>query len=396
MAAVVRRGSRSRAGNPPSTGSFTRPHSMLTNNGLPLVAPRVTPVLDPAFRPAVLANRGFRALVAETPGAVPVGVAIEQTDGSVFRSQLARAAGLASARGRQRRLSGALRQVPAVVARRMAPARRWTGPTCRGVGRALPRHGDRTIRRRVRGRADVRSSARDRGTRATLPAERSAHDAARPPPRRLPDRLRPRRQRPQGRGGDRRPVVFSEETVWDPVSQARSAVPLRRDHGLAAQGRRAPAARGRHRRQRRRRVRQQPGQGRLAVPRRAAGPLRRAREGPVPRGPASVGRRAVRGGQRRRGHGAGRIDVAWRERRSSASRSAPAPPPATSRRTATSRRGSNELAFVPIDYNPGAPVDEWSGDYGVGSQYFSQQCVGRLLPVAGIDAPSDLRAARES
>jgi predicted NBD/HSP70 family sugar kinase len=50
----------------------------------------------------------------------------------------------------------------------------------------------------------------------------------------------------------------------------------------------------------------------------------------------------------------------------------------------------NELAFVPIDDNPAGPVDEWSGDYGVGSQYFSQQCVGRLLPVAGIDAPADM------
>ncbi|MEW6305360.1 MAG: ROK family protein, partial [Verrucomicrobiota bacterium] len=45
----------------------------------------------------------------------------------------------------------------------------------------------------------------------------------------------------------------------------------------------------------------------------------------------------------------------------------------------------NELAFAPIDYNPSAPVDEWSGDYGCGAQYFSQQAVGRLLPVAGID-----------
>jgi predicted NBD/HSP70 family sugar kinase len=50
----------------------------------------------------------------------------------------------------------------------------------------------------------------------------------------------------------------------------------------------------------------------------------------------------------------------------------------------------DELAFVPIDYNPEAAVDEWSGDYGVGSQYFSQQAVGRLMPVAGIDAPADL------
>src|SRR6185369_15411665 len=50
----------------------------------------------------------------------------------------------------------------------------------------------------------------------------------------------------------------------------------------------------------------------------------------------------------------------------------------------------NELAFVPVDYNPAAAVDEWSGDYGVGSQYFSQQCVGRLMPVAGIDAPAGM------
>ena len=46
----------------------------------------------------------------------------------------------------------------------------------------------------------------------------------------------------------------------------------------------------------------------------------------------------------------------------------------------------NELAFAPVDYQPGAPVDEWSGDYGCGVQYFSQQCVGRLLQPAGIDA----------
>jgi len=45
----------------------------------------------------------------------------------------------------------------------------------------------------------------------------------------------------------------------------------------------------------------------------------------------------------------------------------------------------NELAFVPVDYNPQAAVDEWSGDYGCGVQYFSQQCVGRLLKPAGIE-----------
>ena len=44
----------------------------------------------------------------------------------------------------------------------------------------------------------------------------------------------------------------------------------------------------------------------------------------------------------------------------------------------------NELAFAPVDYSPTAPVDEWSGDSGCGVQYFSQQCVGRLIPKAGI------------
>jgi predicted NBD/HSP70 family sugar kinase len=50
----------------------------------------------------------------------------------------------------------------------------------------------------------------------------------------------------------------------------------------------------------------------------------------------------------------------------------------------------NELAFVPVDYNPQAPTDEWSGDYGCGVQYFSQQCVGRLLAPAGIEVEPKL------
>jgi predicted NBD/HSP70 family sugar kinase len=47
----------------------------------------------------------------------------------------------------------------------------------------------------------------------------------------------------------------------------------------------------------------------------------------------------------------------------------------------------NELAFAPIDYNPGAAADEWSGDIGCGAQYFSQQAVVRLAPAAGIELP---------
>jgi len=44
----------------------------------------------------------------------------------------------------------------------------------------------------------------------------------------------------------------------------------------------------------------------------------------------------------------------------------------------------NELAFVPIDLNAEAPVDEWSGDRGCGVQYFSQVAVIRLAKKAGI------------
>src|ERR1022692_3836507 len=56
---------------------------MNDNNGLPLVAPRVAPVLDPAFRPAVLADRAFRAQAQATRKAVTIRLGLEQTDGSV-------------------------------------------------------------------------------------------------------------------------------------------------------------------------------------------------------------------------------------------------------------------------------------------------------------------------
>ena len=51
----------------------------------------------------------------------------------------------------------------------------------------------------------------------------------------------------------------------------------------------------------------------------------------------------------------------------------------------------SELAFVPVDYRPNGPADEWSGDLGCGVQYFSQQGVGRLLPLAGIHLPASMR-----
>jgi predicted NBD/HSP70 family sugar kinase len=50
----------------------------------------------------------------------------------------------------------------------------------------------------------------------------------------------------------------------------------------------------------------------------------------------------------------------------------------------------NELAFAPVDYNPQATADEWSGDRGVGALYFSQQAVNKLLPAAGISLPEKM------
>src|SRR5579863_5600869 len=58
---------------------------MNPDNGPTLIAPRITPILDPHFRPAVLANRAYRELVRSDGGAVPVELGLEQADGSVFR-----------------------------------------------------------------------------------------------------------------------------------------------------------------------------------------------------------------------------------------------------------------------------------------------------------------------
>jgi predicted NBD/HSP70 family sugar kinase len=44
----------------------------------------------------------------------------------------------------------------------------------------------------------------------------------------------------------------------------------------------------------------------------------------------------------------------------------------------------NELAFVPVDCNPASMADEWSGDYGCGVKFFSQDAVIKLAPAAGI------------
>ncbi len=55
----------------------------------------------------------------------------------------------------------------------------------------------------------------------------------------------------------------------------------------------------------------------------------------------------------------------------------------------------NEFAFAPVDFCKNAMVDEWSGDYGCGVKYFSQDGVIKLAPAAGIELEEGLSPAEK-
>ena len=55
----------------------------------------------------------------------------------------------------------------------------------------------------------------------------------------------------------------------------------------------------------------------------------------------------------------------------------------------------SELAFMPVDFNKEAMVDEWSKDFGVGCKYFSQDAVIKLAPRAGIELDDNLTLAEK-
>ena len=54
----------------------------------------------------------------------------------------------------------------------------------------------------------------------------------------------------------------------------------------------------------------------------------------------------------------------------------------------------HELAFLPVDVNPLAPVDPWSGDRGVGERYFSQEGVLRLAGLNGLTPEGETPAEK--
>ncbi len=361
---------------------------MTTNHGLPLVAPKVVPTLEPGFRPALLTTRAFDALTRESGDPVTVPMALEQTDGSVFHFQTRllppghpHAAGNAVhlerfvkfilwSRGGWRLHIGA----PADEVERLAAHYRDTPAgqfDSHFVGQRVFDHPFTIVRT------------------SELPPERSVTKP-------LGRHLEGNRIGFDLGGSDRKVaavidgrVVFSDETVWDPyhkpdpqyhfdgimdsLRKAAAHLPRVDAIGGSAAGvyvnnrvRAGSLFRGVPQDLFDARVRNM-----FLDVRKAWNdvPFEVVNDGEVTAlaGSMSLGENAILGVALGTSTAAGYV---------------------TPEGTITS--WLDELAFVPIDYNPGAAVDEWSGDYGVGSQYFSQQAVGRLMPVAGIDAPADL------
>lgn len=362
---------------------------MLTeNDGWPLTAPQISPVLDADFRPAVLTLRAFRERVRATGKSVPVRIALEQTDGPVyhFHTEIFP------------------ESAPPAVANythieRIVKFLLWS----RGGGR-IYFDGPAAIATKLA--AHYRDDATGKFDSDMVGAKMFDHPLEvvntqdLPPPR--------ARAKPLGRhlegcrigfdlgGSDRKAaavvdgrVVFSDETIWDPYfhpdpqyhfdgimdSLKKAAAHLPRvdaiggsSAGIYVNNRVKVASlfRGVPPEVFNRRVKDLF----LEIQRAWNGvPFEVVNDGEVTAlaGSMALGRNGVLGialGTSTAGgwvNGDGHI-TSW----------------------------INELAFVPVDYNPRAACDEWSGDYGVGAQYFSQQAVARLLPAAGIEAPKDL------
>jgi predicted NBD/HSP70 family sugar kinase len=361
---------------------------MNDNDGLALVPPRITPVLDASFRPAVLANRAFRLEVSNSSRPVSVLLALEQTDGSVshYNTQILPAG--------HPRAAGNFRYVE-----RIAKLLLWS----RG-GFRLHFQGPPELATKLQ--AHYRESATGKfdsnlvGERmfdhplevvatATPPAERRNTAS-------LGRHLDGHRIGFDLGGSDRKvaaisegKVLFSDETVWDPYFQPD---PQYHFEGIMDSLKRAAAHLPRV----------------DAIGGSAAGIYvqNRVKVASLFRGvPQEVFKSQVKDLFLR-------VRAAWNnlpfevvndgEVTALAGSMALGVNRILGISLGTSTAGGyvnsegnitswiNELAFVPVDYNPKAPFDEWSGDYGCGVQYFSQQCVARLLAPAGIDVPPGL------
>lgn len=361
---------------------------MNDNNGLKLINPRVTPVLDAAFRPAVLANRAFRELARASKSAVPIELALEQADGSVFRFQAEvlpeqhpQAAG---------NFTYIERMVKFLLWSRGGFRIYFNGP--KALGQALQKY----YRETPTGKFDsdiIGSRIFDRPIEVVITPEIPAERANTTPLGRHLDGCRIGFDLG---GSDRKvaavidgKVVFSEETVWDPVKQTdpqyhydgimhslkQAAKHLPRVDAIGGSSagvyvnnrvKVASLFRG---------ISPELFQARvkdmfLNIQKEWKNvPFEVVNDGEVTAlaGAMSLGQSGVLGIALGTSTAGGYVNMdgnitSW----------------------------LNEMAFMPVDYNPAGPVDEWSGDYGCGVQYFSQQGVGRLLPAAGIEVDAAL------
>lgn len=349
----------------------------------PLAVPRVAPVLDPQFRPAVLASRAFRAAARATGQPVPVRIALEQADGSVFHFHTELCP--AGSPGAAANLLHLERFVKFLLWSHGGFRVYFDGPA--EVGAQLKAHyesaatgrfdaqimGERIYERPfeivvTRDIPDARSSTAPLGRH--LEGCRIGFDLG---------------------ASDRKAaavvdgeVVFSEEVVWHPVPQTdpqwhfdqimdslrRAAAHLPRVDAIGGSSagvyvnnrvKVASLFRGVPVDLFNARVKDLF----LEIQKAWNGiPLEIVNDGEVTAlaGSMALGENAVLGIALGSSQAAGYVNpegniTSW----------------------------LNELAFAPVDFHPQAPMDEWSGDRGCGVQYFSQQCVGRLVPVAGIE-----------
>jgi len=358
-----------------------------------LIPPSILPPLEPGFRPAALANRAFRVEVADSGAGVPLAIALERSDGAVSRFDT-----VAFPDGHPR--AGA----NLVYAERIVKFLLWArggwkvyvgGPA--GVGRHIQSvyaaGGERDFDVRFMGdQVYMRPFTVIACAAPDVPA---AREAGTPVGRHL-DGCRI--------GFDlgasdvkvsaviNGEAVFSEEIVWEPVEQtdpayhydritealraARAKLPRLDAIGGSSAGvyvdnrpmvaslfRGIPAERFGEIRNMFLRIRDEFGV-----------PLEIANDGDVTAlaGAMSLEDDAVLGIAMGSSEAAGYVN-----------------------REGAITGWLNELAFAPVDYNPEAGADEWSGDRGVGALYFSQQCVFRLAPQVGLPLPEgETKAAK--
>lgn len=356
-----------------------------------LVPPSITPPLDPDFRPAVLANRAFQEEVRRSGGGVPVVLGLERGDGSVSRFETAV---LEDSHPKSEANHYYLERLVKFLLWQRGACKLWVGgPALAGefLARCYNPGGIRAFDWQFMGRDVYEKPFEVVSCRPEeVPAE---NDGTKP----LGRHLDGYRIGFDLGGSDRKvsavvegEAVYSEEVVWDPVNQSdpnyhysevmralnAAAAKLPRVDAvggssagvyvnnramIASLFRSIPKERFGEVREMFLRIREEMGV-----------PLEIVNDGEVTAlaGSMSLEDNGVLGIAMGTSEAGGYVTMdgnitGW----------------------------LNELAFCPVDYNPDAPVEEWSGDVGVGARYFSQQCVFRLAPAAGIDLPLNVTNA---